>query len=629
MQRNQLSQYLLKAACLWLLYLLLPFYSSSQVTTISGIINSYYQVTAVVPSKACVTVSNPAGLAPLTKVLIVQMKGATVNTNDNSNYGDTTSLNNAGNYEINYICYVKNDSAFLVYNLLNSYTATDKVQLVPFARYQNATVTDTIKAKRWDNTSGTGGVIAIDVVDNLTLNAPIYADSSGFRGGLFFQSGNFCTNSINGYVYNASASTQYGAYKGEGVYDITSATVNGGRGAPANAGGGGNNHNNSGGGGANLNAGGLAGGNSSNTSSGCYATFKGMAGKALSNWGGKKIFSGGGGGAGHNNGGFKTSAGGSGGGIVVIQAETLIANGNKVSASGGKGDNSLSDGAGGGGAGGTIIMDVATYTGSAVIQANGGNGGASDDGGNLNKCFGGGGGGSGGVIYFTSITPGITIYDTAGTKGPEVGRHDPSCSTPQPAADGINGQIISNYTYRIANVFASTCGIPLPVSLVSFKAIQQEKKVQLAWRIANPESVKDFVVEKKNAGQLWQPIATIPANDGQENYFSVDLSPFKGDNFYRLKITEKNNSVSYSAIRHLYFSMYENGFSLYPNPATNKITIRINDPGTTQLMLMDISGKLIFKKVIRTANSEITLPSLSKGIYMVRINGSSQKLVVR
>src|SRR5215216_2422655 len=48
--------------------------------SISGIINSYYQVTAINTSTNAVVVSNAAGLAPGVKVLIIQMKGAAINS---------------------------------------------------------------------------------------------------------------------------------------------------------------------------------------------------------------------------------------------------------------------------------------------------------------------------------------------------------------------------------------------------------------------------------------------------------------------------------------------------------------------------------------------------------------------
>jgi len=211
---------------------------SASQTNISGIVNSYYKVIEIIPAKACVRLNTVVGLAHLQKTLLIQMKGASVNTTNTSSFGDTTSLNNAGNYEIAIICAIDGDSVFMFHNFLNNYTVADKVQLVKFGEYYSANVIDTLKAAPWNNTSGTGGVIAISVSQDLTLNAPIYADSSGFRGGAYVLSNGSCSNffAATGYFYNASlAAPQNGAYKGESVFDFP-INQSGGRGAPANGG---------------------------------------------------------------------------------------------------------------------------------------------------------------------------------------------------------------------------------------------------------------------------------------------------------------------------------------------------------------------------------------------------------
>ncbi|MDP4264746.1 MAG: hypothetical protein Q8941_19620, partial [Bacteroidota bacterium] len=381
---------------------------TSAQTNISGIVNNYYKVIEVIPAKACARVNTTTGLGFNDKAMIIQMKGATINTTaTSSSFGDTTSLNNAGNYEIGTICYIRGDSVFFDYFFLNNYTVADKVQLVRIPEYVSATVTDTLRAAPWNNTNGTGGVLAIYVDQDLVLNAPISGDSSGYRGGMFELSNGTCSNigAPTNYAYPAGTLTpQNGAYKGEGAADITNVNLTGGRGAPANGGGGGNNHNNGGGGGANLAAGGDGGGNSS--SSGCTVATQGKGGKALSSYGGKKIFMGGGGGAGHaNNGGANSNGGGHGGGIVFIKANNLAGNGYKISANGQVGGPALSDGASGSGAAGTIIMNINNYVGTTIISANGGQGGTEDDGLNLNHCYGSGGGGGGGAIYFSGAVP--------------------------------------------------------------------------------------------------------------------------------------------------------------------------------------------------------------------------------
>lgn len=603
-------------------------------TNISGIVNTYHKVVEIIPAKACVRVADIGGLNVNRRVMLVQMKGASINTVNNSSFGDTTSLNEAGNYEIGAVCYIIGDSVFLFHNLLNTYnTSTGKVQLVQFAEYQSANVIDTIKAASWDSASGKGGVIAIFATLDITLNAPIYADSSGNKGGAYYNNSgtcNFIQQAGTGYAYDIiSSSNLNGAYKGECVADIPS-SVNSAKGAPANGGGGGNNHNNSGGGGANLTTGGIGGGNSSNGPTGCNVGNNwGRGGKALSSWGGTKIFMGGGGGAGHsNNGSVLSNYGGNGGGIIFIWAANLNGNNYSISADGGNGGGSNSDGAGGGGGGGSIVMHVTNYTGNVFIKAEGGNGGLSDNGSNIGRCFGGGGGGSGGAIYFTGSTPAVTVSYTGGVAGAEINR-DPGCNPAVPASAGSNGLLIANYNFPRSTDPAGYCQLLLPSKLIYFNAWLINRSVALSWKLDHPEFAKQFIVEKKIENGSWENFSTTNSNENISVYSITDLSPKNGNNFYRLKVVEKNNTEYYSETRKIIAGVYKNDFMVYPNPATDKIIVSVNNETGSLLQILDISGKTILEKKIWTHTTEIVLPSLSAGLYLAIYNGITRKLLIR
>src|SRR5687768_6702615 len=100
--RKRVSAYQRKL--LWVFfYLLFPIFLFSQATTpvAGGIINTYHRVTDTLLAKAGVRVDNTAGLEYGNLVLVIQMKGATIQTTaTSSTWGDTISLNQAGNYEV-------------------------------------------------------------------------------------------------------------------------------------------------------------------------------------------------------------------------------------------------------------------------------------------------------------------------------------------------------------------------------------------------------------------------------------------------------------------------------------------------------------------------------------------------
>lgn len=338
---------------------------------------------------------------------------------------------------------------------------------------------------------------------------------------------------------------------------------------------------------------------------------------------------GGGGGAGHYNYSGSSSYGGNGGGIIFMWANNINGNNQVISADGAKGGNSASDGAGGGGGGGTIILHSNSYTGNLNVSTDGGNGGDSDDGLNLNYCYGGGGGGSGGVIYFTGSTPSITTSFIKGTAGLEINRHAPSCGTIQPASDGSDGQVISNYAFSTSTTPAGYCSLLLPSRLLYFEATLNRQKVLINWKVLNPESVKHFIIEKKTGTNEWTAIGSYPANDTTELYKSEDLQLEKGYSFYRLKIIEKDNHTYYSDIRMIAYGNDVSGFTFYPNPATNKISINRDQDTKSILQLTDLSGKLIFKKEIFGKESSVVLPLLPQGLYFLQLDNTVKKLIIR
>lgn len=619
----------------WLLSAALSLFAlcSFSQTNISGVVNTYHQVVEVIPAKACVRVSDITGVNVNSRVLLLQMKGGSITTTTGSTFGDTTSTGEAGFYEAATICFIRGDSVFFFHNLLNTYTpATGKVQLVQFAEYTSANVVDTLKAAPWNEATGTGGVIALFANADITLNAPIYADSSGYRGGAFYNHSGTCSiiqPAGTAYAYDATSSNNNnGAYKGEGITTV-SGTLDGGKGAPANGGGGGNNHNNSGGGGANLTAGGNGGGNSSSGPTGCNtANNWGRGGKALKSWSGSKIYMGGGGGAGHaNNGSASFNYGGNGGGIIFIWTPQLNGNNKIISANGGNGGPSQSDGAGGGGAGGTIIFQVTNFSGSLAVEAKGGNGGMSDDGGVGGRCFGGGGGGSGGVICFSGTVPAITTSVAGGTAGAEISR-DPGCNAAVPASDGAAGSLVPSYTFTRSTSNAGYCALLLPSKLLSFTANAGQRGVRLQWQLEHPELALVFTIEKKTGNNSWRPMLTIPAQATQDTYTAFDEEQLSGDIYYRLKVTERTGQVYYSQMRWLFVEPMPGDFIVYPNPASTRIMVRRAQPGAADIQLTDISGKVILAQKTWQRQTELALPPLPPGLYFLRVNDKVKKLLI-
>jgi hypothetical protein len=102
-----------------------------------------------------------------------------------------------------------------------------------------------------------------------------------------------------------------------------------------------------------------------------------------------------------------------------------------------------------------------------------------------------------------------------------------------------------------------------------------------------------------------------------------------GNNFYRIKIFRKNNAVSYSGVRKVIAPLGNEVIAIYPNPASGKIFVSgLNS--SSPFTVFDQMGKLIFEKKIITTQHiiEVDLPSLPKGVYLIRVGDTVKRLSI-
>lgn len=81
-------------------FILFLFQSSFSIAqNISGVINIYTVVDSILRCPDAVRVSSAAGFTNGDRVLIIQMKGAAIDTSNTSSFGSINSYSDAGNYE--------------------------------------------------------------------------------------------------------------------------------------------------------------------------------------------------------------------------------------------------------------------------------------------------------------------------------------------------------------------------------------------------------------------------------------------------------------------------------------------------------------------------------------------------
>lgn len=180
-------------------------------------------------------------------------------------------------------------------------------------------------------------------------------------------------------------------------------------------------------------------------------------------------------------------------------------------------------------------------------------------------------------------------------------------------------------------------GVSLPVVLSSFAGKYIQNAVTLNWSTVTEINNKQFDIEASHEGSLFNKIGSVPGSKNSNlplNYKFDDLNFFKpGKNYYRLKQIDLDGNFKLSpTVVVSVDEVKQSSISLYPNPATNRIIIGIQQPlgNKLQLQLTDITGRKVWSKTLLSNSNSIplTLPVLSRGVYIISIvNDSGEKLL--
>ena len=256
-----------------------------------------------------------------------------------------------------------------------------------------------------------------------------------------------------------------------------------------------------------------------------------------------------------------------------------------------------------------------------------------------------------GVLVFTQVNPhgglgigtGTTRYGFIGD-GSEANSYDGSrnniyydgmydeirFTTDILSADWIateyNNQNSPASFYTIGDeMFADDLCTLLPIELLRFEALQKNNHVQLSWTTLSERNNALFTIERSQNGYSnWEYITEIKGSGNSSvklNYETVDLNPYEGINYYRLKQTDFDGAFEYFDIRSVSFNQ-ETPLFVFPNPAGNFITLKGKgslDKNTIQIF--DLQGRNVTAFVNISEGVEnsyrIDLSQLSSGIYIV------------
>ncbi|MFI5160141.1 MAG: T9SS type A sorting domain-containing protein [Sphingobacteriales bacterium] len=216
--------------------------------------------------------------------------------------------------------------------------------------------------------------------------------------------------------------------------------------------------------------------------------------------------------------------------------------------------------------------------------------------------------------------------------------------------DSVNLRTAPTYSFTINTTDTTTFGVnrfklilvqnpAMAYQLLSFDAAKtgnNDKQVQLTWKTANEQNYTSFTVGRSNDNGKTFDVLGETISSAVGTYTLLDKNPLKGDNLYRLKQVDINNTVTYSNVVNIQYTentnMVVNHISTYPNPATNIINLSF-EPKSKEKTIYDIrvtnsSGMVVKFAQVTEPHWEQNVSNLLTGTYLIQVTNKNDNSII-
>ncbi len=239
--------------------------------------------------------------------------------------------------------------------------------------------------------------------------------------------------------------------------------------------------------------------------------------------------------------------------------------------------------------------------------------------------------------YFVGTTVGL--YTTTALSGATT-------SWSQVGSSEINYAIISQLRYRPSDnkLLAGTHGngaylltlpdpIVLAIKLQTFTVVKEGEHAKLNWSVGHSSSAHSFEILRSRDGITFNGISNLDAKTNTSSYEIKDYNLVAGFTYYKLKITDKDGTISYSEIAKvsmggpLAFSIE----SLSPNPVTTLsiASIEAFKSSAAIITVVGINGSTILKQSINLTKGrnayKLNFSNIPAGTYYLYLFVGSEK----
>jgi fibronectin-binding autotransporter adhesin len=171
---------------------------------------------------------------------------------------------------------------------------------------------------------------------------------------------------------------------------------------------------------------------------------------------------------------------------------------------------------------------------------------------------------------------------------------------------------------------------PLPIKLLSFEAIKNNKRVKLDWSTASETNNDYFTIERSVNGKDFTDLLIKKGNGNTSHtshYNAFDSNPLIGLSYYRLKQTDIDGKYTYSPIRSVLFENKEQQtFEVYPNPVLDnrfKVNFTSSNEESILVTIYNAVGQKMYQQEIKVYKGineiPLQLENQASGTYLIEL----------